>query len=119
MPRRAAIPRAEPGAPMRLAPRVRAADVAAALCLSVRAVQTMAKRGDLPGAAQVGKLWTFDVAKLRAHIAAKEAECAQAAPKLPRPRGCEPPASEYKAQKAYEQAMRNMLGKAKTTRSKK
>lgn len=110
MPRRAAISQAE---------RVQTAAAARILGVAARTVQWMAARGKLPGAAQIGKLWTFDVAKLRAHIAAKEAECAQAAPKLPPPRGCEPPASEYKAQKAYEQAMRDALGKAKTTRSKK
>jgi excisionase family DNA binding protein len=49
-------------------PRLRASEVAGMLSVSVRAVQTMAKRGELPGAAQIGRLWTFDAAKIKEHI---------------------------------------------------
>ena len=43
--------------------------------LSVRAIQDMAARGDVPGAAKLGSRWTFDYDRLRALIAEREAAC--------------------------------------------
>lgn len=40
--------------------RVDAQEVARRTALSVRAVQDMALRGDIPGAAKLGGKWTFD-----------------------------------------------------------
>jgi phage terminase Nu1 subunit (DNA packaging protein) len=43
--------------------------------LSRRTVQAMAARGQIPGAAKFGKLWTFDRMKLARWIRDKEREC--------------------------------------------
>lgn len=43
--------------------------------LSRRTVQAMAARGEIPGAAKFGKLWTFDRMKLARWIHDKEQEC--------------------------------------------
>lgn len=43
--------------------------------LSRRTVQAMAARGEIPGAAKFGKLWTFDRLKLARWIREKEQEC--------------------------------------------
>lgn len=43
--------------------------------LSRRTVQAMAARGEIPGAAKLGKLWTFDRMKLARWIRDKEQEC--------------------------------------------
>ena len=43
--------------------------------LSRRTVQAMASRGQIPGAAKFGKLWTFDRMKLARWIRDKEREC--------------------------------------------
>jgi predicted DNA-binding transcriptional regulator AlpA len=55
-----------------IAERVRSPDVARMTGLSVRAVQLMAARGDIPGAARLGKLWTFDPSKVRRWIVQRE-----------------------------------------------
>ncbi|WP_394060680.1 helix-turn-helix domain-containing protein [Xanthobacter autotrophicus] len=52
--------------------RIRAPKVASILGVQVRTVQAMALRGELPGAAKIGGLWTFDEAALRAWIREKE-----------------------------------------------
>ena len=49
--------------------RVQTGEAARLLGISRRTVQSLAARGLLPGAAQVGKLYTFDAAKLRAYLA--------------------------------------------------
>jgi hypothetical protein len=43
--------------------------------LSARGLQAMAARGEVPGAAKLGKKWTFDAIKLRRWIAQRETEC--------------------------------------------
>lgn len=43
---------------------------------SVRAVQDMAARGQIPGAAKIGRAWTFDEMTLRDWIRQLEAEVA-------------------------------------------
>lgn len=48
--------------------RIRVAAAAAILGVEPRTVQALAARGDLPGAAKIGGLWTFDEAALRAWI---------------------------------------------------
>jgi hypothetical protein len=42
--------------------------------LPQRTVQALAARGDLPGAAKFGRVWTFDLARLRRHVKDKEKE---------------------------------------------
>lgn len=48
--------------------RVRAHEAAGILGVSVRTVQALAARGELPGAAKVGGLWTFDEKALRSWL---------------------------------------------------
>jgi Helix-turn-helix domain len=47
------------------------------LGLPRRTVQNMAARGELPGAAKLGRVWTFDLAKLRRHVTMKERQAWQ------------------------------------------
>lgn len=47
--------------------------------LSARTMQEMAARGLIPGAAKLGRRWTFDLHKLRKMIEAKEQETWQRA----------------------------------------
>lgn len=54
--------------------RIRAAEVAEILGLGVRCVQKMAARGELPSAAQIGKLWTFDKARIEQFLADAETD---------------------------------------------
>lgn len=46
--------------PPRKRERIRAIEASDILGVELRTVQAMAARGELPGAAKVGKLWTFD-----------------------------------------------------------
>jgi phage terminase Nu1 subunit (DNA packaging protein) len=45
--------------------------------LSIRQVQHMAARGEIPRAAKIGSVWTFDEATLRRWIRQREAETCQ------------------------------------------
>ncbi len=56
----------------RAATRIQSSRAARALGVSQRTVQTLALRGELPGAARIGGVWTFDAAKLSAFIAQRE-----------------------------------------------
>jgi hypothetical protein len=98
--------------------RVRADYVAELLAVTPRAVQIMAKRGELPGAAQVGKLWTFDLSKLLAHIAEREEAACRATTftKGAKSGGSELPSLGSSDAKAYEQAMQKLLGQSATRR---
>jgi excisionase family DNA binding protein len=44
------------------------------LGLQPRTIQKMAQRGELPGAARIGRLWTFNEDKLRGYVRHKERE---------------------------------------------
>lgn len=56
--------------PLPLKPeRIGASQAAAILGINRRTVQSMALRGELPGAAKIGGLWTFDEAALREWVA--------------------------------------------------
>jgi helix-turn-helix protein len=59
------------------------ADAAAILGLKPRKLQAMAQRGEIPGAAKLGRLWTFDLAKLRRFVDQQEKACRDSA----KPRG--------------------------------
>jgi excisionase family DNA binding protein len=56
--------------------RVKVTEGARILGVSARTVQLLAIRGELPSAAQIGRLWTFNEKKLRQFIADKEREAA-------------------------------------------
>ncbi len=60
------MPRVKP--PARAPERIRADEAAAILGVKVRTVQSLAARGELPGAAMIGRLWTFDELALRQWI---------------------------------------------------
>ena len=55
--------------------RLLSSEVAAILRITPRTVQGMAARGELPGAARIGRNWTFSAEKLRRFIAERENEC--------------------------------------------
>ncbi|MDF2809900.1 MAG: hypothetical protein K0S56_931 [Microvirga sp.] len=50
--------------------RRRSYEAAGILGISVRSVQSLAAKGELPGAAKVGGLWTFDETALRSWLKA-------------------------------------------------
>ena len=53
--------------------RIQTAAAARILGIAPRTVRDLASQGKLPAAAQIGRTWTFDRAKLRAFVSAKEA----------------------------------------------
>lgn len=55
--------------------RVRAADVRRMTSLSLRQIQDMAAKGDIPGAAKLGGVWTFDPLRVRAWIREEQRKC--------------------------------------------
>lgn len=57
------------------AERIDTADATRITGLSMRGLQAMAQRGEIPGAAKLGKKWTFNELQLRRWIAAQEAKC--------------------------------------------
>lgn len=86
--------------------RIRSKEAAEKLGLSRRGLQSLAKRGALPGSAKIGKLWTFDPDKLDKFVAAREAEClTQISICVAASTGCEPPSRASNIVKAYERAM--------------
>jgi hypothetical protein len=54
--------------------RIKTAEVALILGVSVRKVQAMAALAELPGGARIGNRWTFNEAKIREFIVEKERE---------------------------------------------
>lgn len=54
-------------------------DAIGILGVSHRSVQDLAASGALPGAAKIGRRWTFDLAKLREYVEAREHEIWQRA----------------------------------------
>ncbi len=99
--------------------RIRAKDVASMLGIGVRCVQQMAARGNLPSAARIGKVWTFDPSRIRAYVADAEARC-QSRISINEMEfgGFERPSTELKSARAYESAMLKLLGKDATKNSK-
>lgn len=101
------------------APRVRAEYVAQRLCVTTRTVQDMAARGAIPGAARIGKFWTFDRVKFERFVAAREGECAKKISTSGKGHGgCEPPSRASSTEKAYALAMLKLLGVAETSGSR-
>jgi hypothetical protein len=92
--------------------RIKMAEAAPIPGLSVRTVQAMAARGELPGAARIGQQWTLNEAKLREFIADKERETARNAAniRLAHRPTARPSSSEYAIQKRYDEAIAKLLG---------
>lgn len=93
--------------------RIRSDAAATMLGITARGVQAMAARGDLPGAAKVGKVWTFDQDKLKRHIAALEAECVlkntSGYERRAATIGCAAPSRADNIEKAYAQTISRLL----------
>jgi excisionase family DNA binding protein len=69
---------------MRLRPkpeRIQSPAVARILGVTTKTVQDMAARGELPSAARIGHRWTFNEAKIREFVKAREDDCQQRAPR--------------------------------------
>jgi excisionase family DNA binding protein len=94
--------------------RIQTAAAAAILGVTPRTVQNLAKRGELPGAAKIGKVWTFDRAKLLRYIADQvdltQSRAFSAAKASPR-QSCEPPLRASEVEKRYNATMELLLGK--------
>jgi predicted DNA-binding transcriptional regulator AlpA len=96
--------------------RIKTAEVALILGLSVRKVQTMAARSELPGAARIGKQWTFNEAKIREFIVDKERETERKAANIRealshRSTPHDAPLSQRAVEKRYDETMARLLGK--------
>jgi hypothetical protein len=59
--------------------RIQSAAAARILGVSQRSVQSLAIRGEIPGAARIGGVWTFDSGKLAAFITQRERDAANVA----------------------------------------
>lgn len=92
--------------------RIRSAEVAQLLGVGVRCVQKMAARGELPSAAQIGKLWTFDKAKIEQFLADAEAEVRgrpeTASTHVARQRASRHTMTISEAERAYQLAMERL-----------
>jgi excisionase family DNA binding protein len=91
--------------------RVRVDDAASILGISGRTVQALAARGEIPGAAKIGGLWTFDEAALRLWIR-ERSTCPKNQGLQSTPTGGETRfgrgsrSTEKSIDRAYEQALR-------------
>lgn len=86
--------------------RIRVRQAAAILGIAARTVQLMALRGELPRAARVGRVWTFEEAALREYIEeriqrpSRTTQCAGSA----RPADLRMPLSDTRALEALNEA---------------
>lgn len=91
--------------------RIGSRTAASTLGVSPRMVRKLAALGEIPGAAQIGAVWTFDVDKLNAWIESKESE---SCPRTSR-NETEHGTSDFVVRMdvtvsgAYKQAMRDLL----------
>ena len=96
--------------------RIRADHAAAILGIEKRTVQAMALRGELPNAAKIGGVWTFDEAALRNYIK-ERIQCPQSRKPLNTPTGAVirygrgSRLADGNIEKAYEQAMSKLRGR--------
>jgi predicted DNA-binding transcriptional regulator AlpA len=105
--------------------RIRVQQVVEITGLSVRQIQGMAARGQIPSAAQLGRLWTFREDSIRAWIADREAHIIRRAEKASkalrslttRAPFFQVPRSDAEIQAAYERAIG--LKRSKGKRSKR
>jgi hypothetical protein len=93
--------------------RIQSREAASILGISQRTAQTLALRGELPGVARIGRVWTFDVDKLAAYVTQRERDAERldvAPPPKPTPRR----ATRTQVSTAYAKLMagRNSYGAA-------
>src|SRR5262245_66074351 len=60
------------GTPIKCSERGTAKQAAVILGLKPRKLQAMSQRGEIPGAAKLGRQWTYDLAKLRGFVEQQE-----------------------------------------------
>lgn len=107
-----------------MADRIQSSDAAKMLGVSKRLIALMAARGELPGAAKIASLWTFDPEKLKQWIEEKEALCqtkiqtkisfCEAAPI-----GSKPPSKATSSSEALEREILKLRAKKEIGSSKK
>jgi hypothetical protein len=85
-------------------PRIQSATAARILGVSRRSVQGLALRGELPGAARIGGVWTFDAERLATFIKQRECDAERSSTSGP---ASSPPRLPTRAQTnaAYERLM--------------
>jgi hypothetical protein len=85
------------------------------LGVTARTVQNLAARGELPSAAKIGKVWTFDPAKLVKFINAQESQCPKTTfTPAAGYGGSVRPLTESKSERAYALAMSKLRGESAT-----
>ena len=103
--------------------RIKASQAAGVLGVSKRLVTLMASRGELPGAAKIASLWTFDKNKLQEYVKERENECLRARTKISFAGTAsitsEPLLKANLSRSRYEQAMLKLRGLSATSSSKK
>ena len=92
--------------------RIQSAAAARILGVSRRSVQGLALRGELPGAARIGRVWTFDAGRLAAFITQRERDAERAAVS-----GRPPPPAAASDASANERRLRAPNGGAIQSRS--
>ena len=65
--------------------RIQSAAAARILGVSRRSVQGLALRGELPGAARIGGVWTFDAERLAAFVTQRELDAERPTTPTPSP----------------------------------
>jgi hypothetical protein len=85
--------------------RIQSAAAARILGVSQRSVQELALRGELPGAARIGGVWTFDSERLAAFVSQRERDAE--ACNIDVPRTARPPSrpTQARVNAAYQQLM--------------
>ena len=103
--------------------RIKASQAAGVLGVSKRLVTLMASRGQLPGAAKIASLWTFDKNKLQEYVKERENECLKIKTKISfagmASITSEPLLKANSSRSRYEQAMSKLRGLSATSSSKK
>lgn len=95
--------------------RIRANRAAAILGVNKRTIQAMALRGDLPRAARIGGLWTFEEAALRDYVEARIQPPSKKTNLRQQPNHTDHfiPLSERRAQQACEEASMRLRERAR------
>jgi hypothetical protein len=85
--------------------RIRVSKASGILGVSVRALQDMAARGEVPSAAKIGRVWTFNEAALRRFVRQKEGEasCRKTFTAVAGSGGRESKSADTKYERAYTQ----------------
>ena len=104
--------------------RIKASQAAGVLGVSKRLVTLMASRGQLPGAAKIGSLWTFDLEKLKKWVEEQEKKCQKTTQTetlsfATASTTCEPALRVKLSKSRYEQAMSLLRARAETKPSQK